>query len=105
MLGEGVPIRLSMKIERHANASYRLHLQYAQATNFDVHAHFVAKENTAARPIAANTHEARTKNPSVVDDLAKNTGWYDQGRLKPSELARAISMVLKPEKVTRPRAD
>ena len=79
MLGEGVPIRLSMKIARHADASYRLHLQYAQATNLDVHAHFVAKENAAARPIASNTHEARTKNPSDVDDLAKEIAGMTRG--------------------------
>ena len=94
MLGEGVPIRLSMKIARHADASYRLHLEYAQATNLDVHAHFVAKENAAAEPIASKTNEARTKNPSSVDDLAKIIGWCEKGLLKPSEFARAKSMVL-----------
>ena len=66
MLGESVPIHLSMKIARHADGSLQLHLDYARHANADVHNHFASR---AGNEVKLSTAQATGPEGATLENL------------------------------------
>ena len=99
MLGEGVPIHLSMKIARHANGSINLHLDYAQHTVDDVDAHFRQRGTKQLHTDADPLHKPDSAPNGKCTHVNQTTGlegatlkdlvsWHVSGHLSKLEFER-----------------